>query len=265
MWPKLLKRPKSTATDTAGVGGFFDDYPDFYETSQTTPFRNRLNRRYDAIIAANQAQIHGQRLLDIASHDGRWSFAALKSGAAHVLGIEGRPELVENANANMRRYGIEPHRYRFVVGDIHEHIAKLEPNSIDTVLCLGFFYHTPHHCYLLSQIKRLNPHWLILDTVVTLKKQRVIAISTENSESERNAIATVPNRRKALVGWPSRPAVEFMLDAMGFAFTSFDWPHANIASWQHIEDYHNGKRITLTAENLDYIHTTSAPERQFYQ
>ena len=72
---------------------FFDDYPRFYSTSKTGPSRHRLGARHRAIIEGNERLLVGRRVLDIASHDGRWSFAALKSGAAHVTGIEARPHL----------------------------------------------------------------------------------------------------------------------------------------------------------------------------
>lgn len=50
---------------------------------------NRLNERYNAIIDANKTIIKNSRILDLASHDGRWSFATLKSGSEYTLGIEG--------------------------------------------------------------------------------------------------------------------------------------------------------------------------------
>ena len=34
--------------------GFFDQYPQFFETSETTAFANRLNERHRAIIDAKQ-------------------------------------------------------------------------------------------------------------------------------------------------------------------------------------------------------------------
>jgi hypothetical protein len=68
--------------------GFIDEFPQFYSTSQTGAVPNRLNQRYRACLEWNEPVIRGNRILDIASHDGRWSFAALKTGASHVVGIE---------------------------------------------------------------------------------------------------------------------------------------------------------------------------------
>jgi predicted nicotinamide N-methyase len=75
--------------------GFFDDYPAFFETSRTGSAPNRLKARHTALIESNPDVVTGRRILDIASHDGTWSFAALRAGAAHVTGIEARDEVVE--------------------------------------------------------------------------------------------------------------------------------------------------------------------------
>jgi len=51
--------------------GFFDAYDRFYATSQTGPSARRLNARYEAIIGKNIDLLRHQRVLDVASHDGR--------------------------------------------------------------------------------------------------------------------------------------------------------------------------------------------------
>src|SRR6476661_8939613 len=87
--PAAWFTPSAPGSRTASM--FFDKYPRFYETSQTTATRGRLNLRYEAIFAENRDIFAGAKVLDIASHDGRWSLAALECGAASVIGIEARP------------------------------------------------------------------------------------------------------------------------------------------------------------------------------
>jgi len=77
---------------------FFDDYPEFFVKGRTRAFPNRLNHRFQALIETNKDLINGKKILDIGSHDGRWSFAAIKNGATYVLGIELFPKLVKVAN-----------------------------------------------------------------------------------------------------------------------------------------------------------------------
>ena len=110
---------------------FFDSFPAFYETSKTGIAPNRLNNRYIALIHSNKEIIRNSSVLDLASHDGRWTFAAIKNDAKRVLGIEGREEQVTESFENMKKYGITPEKYSFVVGDIFEKIKELKPKEFD--------------------------------------------------------------------------------------------------------------------------------------
>ena len=143
---------------------FFDIYKRFYETSTTGVKPERLDYRYQAIIERNKELIDGARILDLASHDGRWSFAALRNGAAYVKGIEGNPKLVEAAFENMKHFDVPREQYDFVQGDLHEAVREVEPESFDGIFCLGFLAHTPHHMFLLEQFERIRPLFMVLDT-----------------------------------------------------------------------------------------------------
>lgn len=101
----------------------------------------RLNLRYEAIFGENRDIFAGASVLDLASHDGRWSLAALATGARSVVGIEARPELVKSAMENLAGYGYRADRARFVTGDVHD-VLSTHDLGADVVLCLGFLYHT---------------------------------------------------------------------------------------------------------------------------
>ena len=142
--------------------GFFDSYPEFYQ-SGIHPYPNRLNERYNALIGNNKQIISGKRILDNASDNGRWSFAAIKNGATKVIGIELVTKSVKSANNLMEIYDIPKEKYQFIEGDIYKKITLIEPNSIDTVFCFGYLYHTMFHINLLSKIKIMNLKHLIID------------------------------------------------------------------------------------------------------
>lgn len=229
--------------------GFFDAYPEFYN-HRTISHANRLNNRYVAIIESNRDIIRGARILDIGAFDGRWSFAALKSGAAHSTLMEARAESA--ALSCMERYGIDSSRYRWVVGDVHETIRALPPKVVDVVFCLGFFYHTHSHFQVLSEIQRLAPSHLILDTEVWGPKrgkwaQETPAVLLRFEPTQHPATGYAPGRT-SLVGVPTVGAVERMLDYFGYTYRYYDWHTAGIADWSHIEDYRKGTRVTLVAE-----------------
>jgi hypothetical protein len=226
---------------------FFDQYPRFYSTSQVGAVPNRLNQRHRVLIASSEEFIRRKSILDIGSHDGRWSFAALQTGAQHVLGIEGRPHLVAHAEANMREYGVPEGRFRFIVGDVFDELDRLEPGSIDTIFCFGFFYHTMHHMLLFSKIARLNPSSLILDTAIDADRHSLIRVRREDTSRDANAIGTVINNRIQLVGRPSRRALDLMLTNAGWSAAYYDWRAAGIRHWDALQDYRRGERLSLVA------------------
>ncbi len=225
--------------------GFFDQYPQFFETSETTAFANRLNERHRAIIDSNRNAIVGKRVLDIASHDGRWSFAALKAGAAHVTGIEARAHLVEAAEESLTQLGMPRDRFQFIQGDAFKALDQIEQGSIDTVTCLGFFYHVTDHMALLSQIERLKPQHVIIDTAVAADPRNIVLWQVENHEFESDAVKTSDSQKVVLAGIPSKAALDLMLSSFAWKPQYYDWKKAGIQNWTHIEDYQEGTRVTL--------------------
>jgi hypothetical protein len=218
--------------------GFFDKFPRFYTTSHTSPYPHRLNSRYEAIIAKNADRLAGKRVLDIASHDGRWTFAALSAGAAHVTGAEPRRELIDNAESTFAEYGIDTSRYNFISGDIFD---VLHGQRFDVVLCLGFYYHTIRHAELLDRIERTAAKLVVIDTEVTPKKDELppyrgddplvvfrnpyaIQLRRERVDSQELACSDSMTRGGyTLVGRPSREAMKLMASHFGFSLESFAW------------------------------------------
>ncbi len=223
---------------------FFDSFPSFYGSSETGSSKNRLNNRYIGLIHNNKAIIKNSSILDLASHDGRWSYAAIKNGAKKVLGIEARDELVKKSFENMKKHGISREKYSFIVGDIFEKLKELKPNEFDVIFCFGIFYHITNHMLLLTEIKRLQPHYLILDTQITTSQDPIIHFIKENPLGEG---AGIPDSSQSgddiLVGRPSKSALEMMLSSLGFDFSYFDWEHSGIKNWDHMEEYRSKKHF----------------------
>ncbi|KAA8559051.1 tRNA (mo5U34)-methyltransferase [Pseudomonas extremaustralis] len=242
---------------------FFDNFPRFYKTSQTSPFPDRLNSRFCAIMERNIELIKGKRVLDIASHDGRWSFAALQAGAAHVTGIEPRQELINNAIDTFNEYGIEPSRFNFLCGDVFDHLSNKE---FDIVFCLGFYYHTIRHAELFDLIERTGAKLVVIDTEVTPVVDELPDIESSDPrvvfanphgvqllldpvEDQQMAYSDSLTRNgKTLVGRPSRSAIRFIAKHFGYATETFDW-NTFILENPEIEsamvDYSEGWRDTF--------------------
>jgi Methyltransferase domain len=229
---------------------FFEQFPRFYLTSSTAATTARLNLRYEAIFGENRDIFEGASVLDLASHDGRWSLAALATGARSVTGIEARPELVKAAAENLGEYGYEADRVRFVAGDVHE-VLNTQDLEADAVLCLGFLYHTLRYNELLSGIRRTNARYLIIDTFSPHMMGPVpnVNVITEDVDEEGKAAAdTYTHGPSVLVGRPNLAAIQTMLGAYGYRVERLsDWAGLlrDNPGTDNCDDYANGRRITV--------------------
>lgn len=253
--PNISMPPRSETGTRVLRSRFFDPYPRFYQTSETTPLPSRLNLRNEAIFGENRDIIAGARVLDIASHDGRWAFAALKQGARSVVGIEGRSELVESANESLAYYGIEADRYRFVAGDIFTELAA-EPIHVDVVLCLGFLYHTLRWNELMTRIRQCNPKYLIIDTAVAHGNQAGVVLKVEDVSAQRNAIVDEFTHGTAVLsGKPTVRALRTIVGAYGFELERLsDWSalvRDNPEDAWESRDYARGYRVTARCRAVD--------------
>ncbi len=233
---------------------FAEDYPRFMEVSELIPKPERMNERYEALFASNRDIFDGARVLDLASHDGRYSFAALKTGAAHVTGVEVRQSLVDKAQETFAFYGQEPESYRFVCGDVFQVLAR-ETFDVDVVLCLGYLYHTYRHTELMYRLHSLAPRHLIVDTLVVPGRQPILRVLLErNSEDIRRAAQDAYSADRVLVAWPSVPALKLLLAAYGFEIESmYDWKSrlAGRPPILGLTDYAKGKRVTLRCRSRE--------------
>jgi hypothetical protein len=235
----------------------FARYPKFIETSTTGASQDRLNLRHQAIIEWNRDLLDGARVLDIASHDGRWSFAALDVGAAHVIGVEARSHLVENARQTFKEYGAKDGSYEFRCGDLFEELRR-DPPQVDVVLLLGIMYHVLDHVELVKLVATTGAKHVIVDTQVVRRNRvhpklpNIISLQVDDVTSDgAQAVANVPGApawQGAIVAHPSRGAVEFVFDAFGFDTEEFDWPGLIAAQEQepkHVWHYGHGSRATF--------------------
>jgi hypothetical protein len=227
---------------------FFDSFPRFYKTAQTRSAQGRLNLRYEAIFAQNADIFEGARVLDIASHDGRWSLAALHAGAAEVIGIEARDDLVETARGNLDHFAPAGKRYEFRAGDVFEVLAE-ERFDIDVVLCLGFLYHTLRYSELMRRIRDLDPRYLIVDTAVERRPGFVVRVSAERVERARNAVADrFSHGDRIVVGRPTLKALRLMLRCYGFQVEGIsDWDSLirDNPTLGQVNDYATRRRVTV--------------------
>ncbi len=222
---------------------FFDSFPRFVDSSETGPWLDRLNARYLSLIHENRAELKGARVLDLASHDGRFGFAALMSGAAHVVGIDVKGHLVDAAIEHFLAYGIEPSRFDLLVGDMYDYLDT--PRSFDVVLCFGILYHVNDHWGLLRRIADTGPHTVLIDSLTSPLEGAVVEV--------RSPLAGgTPEPGSQLEGHPSRGAIEAWCSSFGWTSAWFDWAGSGLTDRPHMKDYRSGRRVSIAV---------SCPER----
>lgn len=248
-----------SASDIRLPQDFFSTYDRFLQTSIVGNWPDRLNARYDAIIRANIDKFRRARVLDLASHDGRWSFAAINAGAEKVTGIEVREELVNSAIDNLMALGVPEDRFSFIRADVFER-REIFDEPYDVVLCLGFLYHTTRHLELMELIRRTEAPVVIIDTWLANVPGAFMKLHSEAADHPANGMDGWGVRNgKILVGHPSEDALRVMLDHIGYSVQRHDWlsliarrglspdtASPNSAS-NPVADYARGNRGTFVA------------------
>jgi 16S rRNA G966 N2-methylase RsmD len=233
--PEQAESPESTQ---AVIDGFFSDLPIFYKidsirqiggnSDRPTAAMERLNVRHQMIIEHHSDLIKGARILDFGSYDGRWAYAALEAGAAHVTGIEINQDFVDQAAKNLSELGSSPDQYDFIVGDLLEELRKIEPGEYDGIINAGIFYHIIYHVELMQEMERLDVDWVILDSTVQLDEKPIVQWSLSPYGIE---------------GTPSVSAIELMANQSGFSAELVPLPeNTSVGMW----DYNDGYRVTMT-------------------
>jgi 2-polyprenyl-3-methyl-5-hydroxy-6-metoxy-1,4-benzoquinol methylase len=213
----------------------------FLQSSQTGASLDRLNFRCETLLSSNQEAIKGKRILDLASHDGRFSYACLELGARHVTGVEGRHHLVKSAKKNLIDMGYGPKNFSFVQGDIFDYLHRVKPKEFDTVLCFGFFYHTIRQSELISEIRRIQPKHFLLDTFISkdTDEKPCLVFMTESHEIEGSTIDPID-----LVAWPTKNYIELILKTYGFNFKELHWSSEKLKDLREVGDYEQSIRVS---------------------
>ncbi|MCC6920798.1 MAG: class I SAM-dependent methyltransferase [Alphaproteobacteria bacterium] len=212
----------------------------------------RMIERHKKIIDANIPYIKGKRILDLAAHNGRWTYAALQAGAKSVFAIEGRQELIDRGLPDFK--DIDPKRYTFACGDIYDmrEIVKKHggPDTFDTVFCLGIFYHVTDHYRLLRLMTSFNPECIILDTGSLKTDEAVIKFRLEDSEDPSMAIRERAEEQMSLSGVASWGFIKLAAKLNGYDVTRIKWKPNNVEYREAIDDYmdypeNQARRITV--------------------
>lgn len=183
----------------------------------------RMDRRHERLIDPLRPALQGARVLDLAAHDGRWSYAFAAAGARQVIGVEGRQELINR----FTQYPDDDARQRVTLihADIFDYLesAIAAEECFDVVAVLGIFYHIMDHARLLSLIAQVQPRLVVIDSEFARRPGPVIALVRERTDVHLNAIPARAGQNMRVKGVPSRAAMEVMAEDAGFKLDWIDW------------------------------------------
>ena len=225
------------------MGGFFDFIGDLeFYAGHDQPVR-RMNKRHRFLIEPFADEIRGARVLDLASHDGRWCYAFAGAGAASVEGIEGRAELVEQ----FAHYPDPELRGRVTlrVGDLYDGMEEdiRAGKTYDVVGCFGILYHVMDHFRMFQLIARLRPRLVIVDSEFMLRPGPVIQLIRERTDNVLNAIPQHEGQEVAVKGVPSFSAMELIAEANRFSCDWMDWGALPPEDRKGVADYYRPEKM----------------------
>lgn len=218
---------------------------EFEERNPTT--LARLQERHRRIVDANRDAFYRKSVIDLACNNGRWSYAAVHAGAVSVTGIEGRPEKAAEAQKIFDRLGVSG-SHRFEVGDIFDWLHDRAPEPVDTVLCLGVFYHIMDHHRLMSLMSRTGCQTIIIDSGFVRSFRNSVHVQLEDPSAHRNALPKFAGQKAEFAGFVSLGLMIQMAWNLGFNCRPVVWAPSEIERKNAVQDYIVGRRYTLRLE-----------------
>ena len=204
------------------------------------------NARIDILLNSNTKKIQGKSILDIGSHTGIFSWAALQFGAKSVHGIDSEKLTIERCQKLFLKEGIPASKYRFEVENILSFLEKVEENSFDTVFCFGVMYYMTEPYRLLKLMARAAKESILIDTFTAaycavqgkdaphthlhltdqiLDLPLMIACPTQSKKKDYNLPETFIRKglNLSLTNLPTKSMLELWFESLNLSWAALDW------------------------------------------
>jgi len=205
-----------------------------------------LNARTEVLLKRNVDCIRGKRILDMASHIGTLSWAALQLGATHVHGVDTEAQAIETAHNLFAQHHVPEDHFRFEVRDVYELLESTPPGHYDTAFCFGLLYYTAEPYRLLKLIQRATKECILLDTFtaayaalqgkdaltigphITDKLLELPLTLTTLTQSEKKNYSLPDSfeyndKMLSQTTFPSRAQMEIWFQSLGLKYDLMDW------------------------------------------
>jgi len=211
----------------------FQSFMNKLDPTGATYRRICVQARY--VFEPHLAEIKGARVLDVGAGDGRWSALAACSGAAEVIALDARAE--HAARFDMAADAELP-EVAFEIVDMFEALRRFaaERCCFDVVFLFGVLFHTTDHVHLLRLVLTVSSRLILLDSEISQMKGSAIIVATEPTDDPMNALGNEREAR-ALVGVPTRKALETMCQVLGCGLQWHDWDDLTDAERPLVGEY----------------------------
>lgn len=200
----------------------------------------RQRQRHAFLIEPFLDDIKGAKVLDIAAHDGRWSYALAEAGAESVLGIEGRAELIELFDELPESAAKD--RVTLVAEDLYDALDRLnaEGQTFDVVALYGIMYHVMDHFRIVRQCVKLSAKLIVIDSEFMKGVNPYIQMVKERTDVEINATPQIGGQEIAIKGVMSNAAMERIAEALNCEIEWLPWEDLPKENRTVVRDYFRG-------------------------
>ncbi len=164
---------------------------------------------WQAVLELCDGSVKGLRVLDVACNAGFWSLEAHRLGAAYVLGIDGRPQHIEQAQLVRDALGIDRSQLEYREMNIYD-LSPERVGEYDLVLLLRILNHLCHPFLALEKVRSVCRRCLVVDVKLAVDDRPTLHFRSESNKPLQGLGSN-------LALWPSPSGVELMLTHVGFA------------------------------------------------
>ena len=205
-----------------------------------------VNGRIGVLLDDNRLLLQNQSILDIGSHTGIFSLAALQLGAKFVHGIDVEERTVKRCIDLFTEEDISVSKYKFENKDIISFLEKAEKNSYDTIFCFGVLYYITEPYRLLKLMVRAAKKSIIVDTftasysavqgkdapktqpeltsqVLSLPLMISCPTQTNKKDYDLPEYFCRKGRNLSLTSLPTEAMLELWFESLGLTWEQLDW------------------------------------------
>ena len=205
-----------------------------------------INGRIGVLLDNNRQYLQNKSILDIGSHTGIFSWAALQLGAKFTHGIDVEKRTTKRCIELFSKEEISPSKYKFETSDILEFLEGVEKNSFDTIFCFGILYYMTEPYRLLKLMARAAKETVLIDTFTAsysavqgkdapkthphltnhiLSLPLMVSCPTQTEKKDYNLpeYFNRKGRNLSLTTLPTHAMLELWFESLGLSWEPMDW------------------------------------------